>query len=343
MFKCNNCEKEFENKIKLRGHSKVHSKKYIENLEINSKNQSELQLKKGIENYYKNPKICMYCNNVIQYENRGDMGKEGKRFCNSSCSAKYNNNIRTENGFKMSEEQKKKISNTLKTRNGNVLTNTVKISKLKIVHPRKCNLCLILLKKKYVKKEHTSECKICGLLIINKISNSRRTYKKTCSLKCRNELISKNRSEYLLKNGTSNSWTKRYIFEYKGININCDSKLEQASLIYLKDLYGIEFYERFKSILNFTDEDGNTRRYNPDFITKINGKTTVIEIKMIWKNKKETSYTKYFNLKVETLKKFCEERKYEYLILNVVDNLDFKKVYKQHLKDIKNSKFNITV
>ena len=64
---------------------------------------------------------------------------------------------------------------------------------------------------------------------------------------------------------------------------------------------------------------------------------------MIWKNKKETSYTKYFNLKVETLKKFCEERKYEYLILNVVDNLDFKKVYKQHLKDVKNSKFNITL
>jgi len=36
MFKCNNCEREFENEIKLRGHSKVHSKKYIDKLEFNN-------------------------------------------------------------------------------------------------------------------------------------------------------------------------------------------------------------------------------------------------------------------------------------------------------------------
>ena len=333
MFKCNNCEREFENEIKLRGHSKVHSKKYIDKLEFNNKVQSERLHKEGIENYYKNPKVCLFCNMIIPYENRGCMGKEGKRFCNSSCSCKYNNNIRTENGFKMPEEQKKKISTTLKIRNGNSLFTNIKIdSILKIIHPIKCKKCLSFIKNKPL----ITKCKNCDCLMINMVY-------KTCSLKCRNELISKTRSEYLLKNGTSNSWTERYIFEYKGININCDSKLEQASLIYLKDLYNIEFYERFKSILNFIDEDGNTRRYNPDFITKINGKTTIIEIKMIWKNKKETSYTKYFNLKVEALKKFCEEREYEYLILNVVDNLDFKKVYKQHLKDIKNSKFNITL
>lgn len=40
------------------------------------------------EIYYKTPKICMNCNEVIDYEN-----KENK-FCNHSCSASYNNKLR---------------------------------------------------------------------------------------------------------------------------------------------------------------------------------------------------------------------------------------------------------
>ena len=61
MFKCNNCEREFENEIKLRGHSKVHSKKYIDKLDFNNKVRSERLHKEGIEKYYKNPKVCLFC------------------------------------------------------------------------------------------------------------------------------------------------------------------------------------------------------------------------------------------------------------------------------------------
>lgn len=48
--------------------------------------------KRAIENYYKNPKMCLECNNIIGV---GDNEKVStiklKNFCNRSCAATYNN------------------------------------------------------------------------------------------------------------------------------------------------------------------------------------------------------------------------------------------------------------
>ena len=44
---------------------------------------------KRIKEYYENPKCCKECGNPIVYEKRNE-----KKFCNSSCSAKFNNRNR---------------------------------------------------------------------------------------------------------------------------------------------------------------------------------------------------------------------------------------------------------
>lgn len=55
---------------------------------IASKETQKKQKEERIENYYKNPNRCKYCNSVISYERRGAL------FCNSSCAASYNNSKR---------------------------------------------------------------------------------------------------------------------------------------------------------------------------------------------------------------------------------------------------------
>jgi len=51
---------------------------------------SEKQLKE----YYDNPNLCLHCNNVIEVKEGESIANIRKRkFCDSSCSAKYNNKI----------------------------------------------------------------------------------------------------------------------------------------------------------------------------------------------------------------------------------------------------------
>ena len=47
---------------------------------------SKLRSEKTKEEYYKNPKLCLECGSAIPYEK-----KSQNKFCNKSCSAKYNN------------------------------------------------------------------------------------------------------------------------------------------------------------------------------------------------------------------------------------------------------------
>jgi len=66
-----------------------------------SKRESALQAGKlgciklkelAIEKYYKNPKICLYCGNVIMIrDGEKPSVTKRKKFCNGSCSASYSN------------------------------------------------------------------------------------------------------------------------------------------------------------------------------------------------------------------------------------------------------------
>ena len=53
-----------------------------------SKRGRETQRKKAIANYYKNPKICPECENIVPWEKREN------KFCDSSCAASFNNRKR---------------------------------------------------------------------------------------------------------------------------------------------------------------------------------------------------------------------------------------------------------
>lgn len=52
-----------------------------------------LQLtKKAREDYYKNPKVCLFCKKIIKVrDGQKPCQAVKKKFCNKSCSAKYNN------------------------------------------------------------------------------------------------------------------------------------------------------------------------------------------------------------------------------------------------------------
>lgn len=49
---------------------------------------------KRIEDYYRNPMRCLYCDSVIQYEKLVKRKKSQRKFCRQSCAAKFNNNLR---------------------------------------------------------------------------------------------------------------------------------------------------------------------------------------------------------------------------------------------------------
>jgi len=53
--------------------------------------RAKLQKEEAIKEYYKNPNICKYCGKVIELEGKKPSQIRVKKFCNNSCSAKYNN------------------------------------------------------------------------------------------------------------------------------------------------------------------------------------------------------------------------------------------------------------
>lgn len=51
-----------------------------------------MQRKRAIELYYKNPKVCLFCNNIIKIKDGQRVSEtRRKKFCNQSCVAKYKN------------------------------------------------------------------------------------------------------------------------------------------------------------------------------------------------------------------------------------------------------------
>jgi hypothetical protein len=63
-----------------------------------AKKSGELSKLRSMEvrrKYYDNPKNCKYCNEIIEYDKRYN------KFCNSSCSASYNNVGKVKNGKKI--------------------------------------------------------------------------------------------------------------------------------------------------------------------------------------------------------------------------------------------------
>lgn len=72
-----------------------------------SKAIHQLHKQQRIDAYNAKPKRCEYCGKVFEYKDRF------KRFCNSSCAAKFNNAKRIASGWKRTEESKQRIKLSL--------------------------------------------------------------------------------------------------------------------------------------------------------------------------------------------------------------------------------------
>jgi len=200
-----------------------------------------------------------------------------------------------------------------------------------------CNKQILINKRADSKKAKCIECREFKPILINVChecgDNFETTNKSTkyCSDICRNYVLSVNRSKFLLKNGTSNFKTKREIFTYKNVeNIECDSKLEQAAIIYLIDIFKAERIERFKSILNFWNNDSH-RTFNPDFYVKKDNDIYIVEVKMTWEKDIDHIYNNFIPLKKEALKLFCDNKGYTMIWLDFDYDRKFKPIYRKWL------------
>lgn len=100
-MKCKNCGKDTKN-------DKLYCSLTCRNIYVNKnlrdysklKKTNEEKRRKKIEEYYNSPKICKNCGKVIRFE------KKLNNFCDSGCSASYNNKNREGLKYNISEEGK---------------------------------------------------------------------------------------------------------------------------------------------------------------------------------------------------------------------------------------------
>ena len=258
-------------KIKNRNNEKTLEKK------------AELLRQEKERDYFKNPKYCEICGNILSY-------KQAMIYKSSTCSRSCSTIKGNKNRDKMSDKSRLAISKGVK-------------KFLESERGQKYLENMRLYNKKNAKVYKKKLCPVCG-----KEFNG---VNKTCSSECRRELMSRNRMKHILKNGTSNISSK-YILSYKGLDYRCDSKLEIAGIIFMIEHLGFKQIKRFKSILSFKDDEGKNHRYNPDFICySSDDVTTIVEIKQdITKTSSGDVfdvYKAFLDKKKETLRIFAEE------------------------------------
>ena len=177
-------------------------------------------------------------------------------------------------------------------------------------------------------KTYFTSCIVCG----NKIEyRAGKTCPKTCSSFCRNYLHSLNRQKAIQKNGTFS--TERRLFTYKHITIECDSRLEEAGIIYLVDILEATKIERYRNLLNFYEGDVH-RTFNPDFWVEKNSEAFIVEVKMLWTEKSDHPYNRTMPLKKIVLENFAKSKGITSIWLDFDYDEAFKKIYRDHLKSI---------
>lgn len=189
---------------------------------------------KRIEDYNQNPKLCLNCNEGIEYK------KKVNKFCSHSCAAITINKTRKP----PSEEQKKKISLALKGH----------VSSLKGKH-----YIIVNGKIKKVGKYKTisyNYCKICGNLFTHTIKYTRIT----CSKECNIIAIFKKRK---YQNGGKNLIKFFNPFDNKDVYLESSWELKIAKLLIEKNIK----WTRPKPI-KWKDNKNKEHYYFPDFYLK---------------------------------------------------------------------------
>lgn len=271
---------------------------------------------------------CLNCSKCFE------KSQNGYKFCCKSCAATFNNKIRN---FNPKEDKRTKTSACVdcgKEIEVNIRADLKKCKCDDCHKIKRLNNNLKSFHSKddiiYIKRETgkvsivVRTCKVCG--------NIFETHGVTdhCSKECRNYTHSINRSKKIQELGTNNWKTKRSLFNYKNVSLECDSKLEEAAIIYLKDIIGVESVERYKNILNFW-EGNQHRTFNPDFFCIKDNSVIIVEVKMKWLDYNKHDYNRNIPLKKESLQNFCDEKKYRLVWLDFDFDKKFEIIYRKHL------------
>lgn len=181
------------------------------NFDINNLTyQSYIRRQKEL--YYQNPKHCLCCGKVIDFERRLT-----SNFCNNSCAASYNNKHRNPKTL----YTKTKISQSLKNNRKEIQLLDGSFIKVNCALASKLfyegKISFIVIKEQF--PSLITKCVICGKEFVKQIRKDEIHFrnKKTCSEKCLKELQSlKGKETYIkVKNaGRFVGWTTRKINSY---------------------------------------------------------------------------------------------------------------------------------
>lgn len=249
IYKCKYCGKEFDNPHKVGGHtySCPENPNHKQNMERSSKQFCKYNEDKRLKSDYG---ICKYCGTPLT--------KYGKKFCNSSCAAKFHNQQRKESGFSTKGRTKMVVccvcGAEFETSIHNNPNNYI------------CNNCTdSTLRGKYHKKLYQCTCISCG--------KEFHSYKKDashCSNKCQGkdpELCEKNRQKQLerVKNGTHKGWQTRNIRSYPEkfwMNVLKNNNIDYVQELYIKEYkYFLDFVIEIGDIKIDLEIDGKQHNY----------------------------------------------------------------------------------
>lgn len=326
MYKCEVCDKQFETKTSLNGHKAWHVNR--SGIDIIKTKERFLELvNENVEKYLMNPYVCKQCSCIIPYKNalrrKADLRKATIKnesynmFCGRSCSATYTN-LHKASKKGTNKKISKGLENYHKNKNKKKL-EIYKKDKRKVDNSKMLKIPLLTIVE--------TVCLMCKKSFFHKRSHPR----KFCTDICRNLSSSINRQNYLKLNGSF--FTSKEDFVYKTVSMKVDSNLEKAGIIYLVDILGCSRIERFRNILNYS-ENGKHRTYNPDFICKTpEGQTAIVEIKQKWISNNNHFYNRTIPYKKDTLKKFCDKNNYIMLWIDFETSPQLKSIYKTVLKN----------
>jgi hypothetical protein len=197
------------------------------------------------------------------------------RFCSLQCSRSFATS-------KAREEINKKVAETFALK--------------KIFFEKSCPICSSTFKvtKRKIGKQ---TCSIkCGM----KLSNSRPEVR---------EKLSVARTQAII-DGKTNFKSIKCIYTFDGTQIQCDSKIEYACLNFFETVYNAISMRRCNESIEF-DDNGQKRRFIPDFIIETPEGCFIVECKSFVSakrlNEKWRKYNEISQIKREILSKFAAE------------------------------------
>ena len=197
------------------------------------------------------------------------------RFCSTKCSRSFST-------LKARKEINEKVSKTLSSKT--------------IFFEKTCPICSLIfrVKKSRCRKQTCSNS--CG----SKLSNSRPDVKEKLSLARTQAII----------DGKTNFKSIKCIYTFKETQIRCDSKIEYACLNYFETVYNAISMKRCSESIEF-DDNGQKRRFVPDFIIETFEGNFIVECKSYASskslNEKWRKYNELSILKKQVLQDYAAE------------------------------------